>query len=94
MDQQGRSNICAASPRLDLEAWRLRACVEMEHDENQCIKVGLAFRVPSSVAHKLVDSIRFVMDAKAVNDGRACLVESQHLYFRPFTPEFENDLIE
>lgn len=46
------------------------------------------------MAHKLVDSIRFVMDAKAVNDGRACLVESQHLYFRPFTPEFENDLIE
>jgi len=48
----------------------------------------------SLVAHELVDGGRFVMHAKAVNDGGAGLIQAEHLNFCTFATELDDHLIQ
>src|SRR3546814_6772062 len=48
----------------------------------------------SLVAHEFVDGVRFVMHAKAVNDGGAGFIQTQHLDLGAFTTELDNHLVQ
>ena len=47
-----------------------------------------------SMAHELVNGIGFIVDAEAIHDRGACLIEAQYFDLCAFTAELDDDLIQ